>query len=143
MENTKNQRTIVLERKQDRAKTLRAIAASGGKVLHDSGARILIVEIPADINIKETLEKGSSVKKTIIKGVEINGILIQKSEIKNLDNIFKKQKKRLTEQEHLFVNAMELRFSPEYIKERALRKPGSTPEEQLNFEGSEYLGDDY
>lgn len=118
------QHIIVLKEKQERDKVLKVLEKEKGKVLHDSGERIIIVEVPEINKMEERLP--STIKPLKLK--ESNRI---KSEIS-----------QLSQHELLFIDALILRSSEKFINEKKLRKPGSTKEEKKMLEGSDFLGDD-
>lgn len=122
MPNEITKKTIVLKSERDRETTLKAIAERGGRVVHDSGQRVLVIEVPKRTRLKDKLLPTTKI-------VKING------------NV-KRAISRPSKHETLFIDALKLRTSRKFINEKMQREPGSTPEEQKMFETSDFLGDD-
>jgi hypothetical protein len=95
----------------DRAKALNAISASGAKVRHDSGGRLMVIEArdQAEKSLAERLPEARLVP------VDVD----VKAELPDLD-----------ETESLFLDALRVRTSETYRDAKSRRKFGETPEEQ-------------
>lgn len=111
-----SQRTLVLDSSENRGVALQALRESGAKVLHDSGERVLVVEVPEEPLLRERLPGTSRL-------LELRGDA-------------KKELPRASDNELLFVEALQLRASPAFQEEKRRRAPGSTPQEQLLFQAS-------
>ncbi len=99
-----------LEARIDRTKALEAISASGAKVRHDSGGRLIIVEVPEEVEIlKERLPQA----RLLPVDADV------RDKIANLDPT-----------ESLFLDALRIRTSEDYREAKRQRKYGDTPEEQ-------------
>ena len=122
MEKEKTKHTIVLKSKNDREKTLKALIERGGKVVHDSGERVLIVEVPKGTKLRQKLPATSKL------------LLLNSNVIKEIS--------RPSEHERLFIDALKLRTSKAFIEEKKLRIPGSTPEEQEMMLESDFIEGD-
>lgn len=120
-----SKRTIVLKDKRERKKILKLLTESGGKILHDSGERVLVVEVPKDK--KDKLETSLPSTSGLFKLADNKNII--------------KKITRPSEHEQLFIDALKLRTSEAFIKEKKLRKPGSTIEEKEMLMGSDFLDD--
>lgn len=119
-------RTIVLKEKREKEEILKLLSESGGKVIHDSGERVLVIEVPKnnESKLKASLPNTSSLLR-----------------LTDHDNI-KRNIIQPSPHELLFIDALKLRTSESFINEKRLRKPGSTPEEQKMLLESDFLGDD-
>ena len=120
-----SKRTIVLKETKEREEILKALAESGGKILHDSGERVLVIEVPEDNKVKLEI----SLPRT-------SGLF----KLADNKNIIKKIT-RPSEHEQLFIDALKLRTSETFINEKKLRKPGSTIEEKEMLMESDFLDD--
>jgi hypothetical protein len=118
----KNLKLLVLdERKQskdrrigsrlDRAKALNAILASGAKIRHDSGGRLIIVEV--------TKEAEKSLAKDLPEMRLVSASTDVRDSITNLDAT-----------ESLFLDALKIRSSKKFQDAKKKRKFGETPEEK-------------
>lgn len=96
----------------DRTKVLTALAAAGVKVRHDSGGRLLVVELT------EEAEKALAER-------------VREARLVSLDADVKAELAPLTPTETLFLDALRIRTSKAYRESKAKRKYGETPEEQL------------
>ncbi len=122
MANEKTMHTIVLKEKQDREKILKALKERGGKVVHDSGERVLIVEVP--------------------KRTRLRGALPRTAKLLRLRDNVKRVITRPSEHELLFIDALKLKNSRAFINEKMRREPGSTPEEQEMLLESDFIEGD-
>jgi hypothetical protein len=124
----KNQKLLIIERgesagpgrltpKLERSKILNAVVAAGGKIKHDSGGRLVLVEMPK--KAETALAK------------EVTGI-----KVVTADTDVTKAVKKMDTTEALFAAALKIRTSPAYRKAKAKRKFGDTPEEQAVLTGS-------
>jgi hypothetical protein len=111
-------RTLVLDAKKDREKVLKNLEDTGVKVVHDSGERVLEVELPEknETDIKKTLP---NIAKLVVSSSDVPRKL-----------------PKLSDNEKLYVDALKLRTSKAFIDERKRRKPGSTKEEKELFQAS-------
>lgn len=101
----------------DRTRELLAIAAVGGRVRHDSGGRLMLIELPegAEAKLKMLLVSAKlAAPEGDLKGVSSN----------------------LNAGEKLFLEALRIRHSPDFRERKALRRFGESPEEQLLSTGS-------
>jgi hypothetical protein len=96
-----------------RVKVLKEVSSLGGKVLHDSGGRLIV------INTSEMDEALFA--------------RIPGARLVPLDASVKDLVQDLDENESLFVEALRIRTSPRYRDLKARQKPGETPEEQALF----------
>jgi hypothetical protein len=122
MSKEKTQLTIVLKDKGEREAIRQALSERGGKILHDSGERVLIVEVPKRTRLKNALPKTSKL-------------------LRLRDNV-KRVITRPSIHELLFIDAMKLKNSRAYKLERMLREPGSTPEEKEMMIESDFIEGD-
>lgn len=99
-----------LEARIDRTKALEAISASGAKVRHDSGGRLIVVEVPEEA---EVLRERLPEARLLPVDADV------RDEIANLDPT-----------ESLFLDALRIRTSEDYREAKRRRKYGDTPEEQ-------------
>lgn len=102
--------------KIDRRKALKAISESGAKVRHDSGGRIIEIEI---------LEEE---EKILIK-------LLPRARLVTVDSDVKDSIIDLDTTESLFLEALKIRTSKSYREAKKLRKVGDTPEEKELISG--------
>jgi hypothetical protein len=122
MSKEKTQHTIVLRDMKEREKVLKALSKCGGKPLHNSNERIIIVEVPETVKLRKELPKTAKL-------------------LRLQDNI-KKEISRPSEQELLFINSFKLKYSDAFIKEKKQRKSGSTPEEKAMLQESDFIEGD-
>ena len=101
---------------------LKTLSKIGGKTLHDSGERVIIVEVPKTTRLQEVLPKTTKLLR--------------------LQDNARKAITKPTEHELLFIDALKLKYSEAFIKERKQRKPGSTPEEQAMLQESDFIEGD-
>jgi hypothetical protein len=101
----------------DRSRELLAIAAVGGRIRHDSGSRVLLVDLPADVE---------PALKRLLKGAKLAS---PEGDLKAVST-------GLDPGEKLFLEALRLRHSPAYAARKAARRFGESPEEQLLTTGS-------
>ena len=99
------------EFKIERSKALNVISSLGAKVSHDSGGRLIVIEIP---------EKA---EQDVIKRLPGARLIPLDSDITNLIS-------NLDSTESLFLNALKIRTSKEYRDAKKKRKVGDTPEEK-------------
>ncbi len=118
----KIQHTIVLKNRQEKEQILKVLSERGGKILHDSGERVLIVEVPKRTRLKRALPRTS---KLLRLRENVKRVIIQPSE-----------------RELLFIDAQKLKNSRAFIKEKKERVPGSTPEEQEMMLESDFIEGD-
>lgn len=98
-----------------RKRVLEEMVATGATVRHDSGGRLLVVEI-SDADA-DTLRK----KPGLVDVAPLDeGAVRQALQVPDLD-----------EQDTLFLRALAIRTSPDYRERKRLRVPGESPEEQL------------
>ena len=111
---------------EERENILKLLAESKGRVLHDSGERVLVIGVP----------KG---KETKLKAVlPTTSSLLKLTDDKNI----RRKVTRPSSHERLFIDALKLRTSKKFIDEKKLRKPGSTKEEKEMLKVSDFFGDD-
>jgi hypothetical protein len=97
-----------------RVNTINALSPLGAKVRHDSGGRLIIIEIPEEA--EETLAKN-------IPTVQVVPITEDmKVEIPDLNP-----------DELLFLEALKKRYSKKFRDDKKKRKPGESPEEKQLF----------
>jgi hypothetical protein len=101
----------------DRSRELLAIAAVGGRVRHDSGGRLLLVELP----------EGTETKL---------GQMLTGARLAAPAGDLKAVASGLDATEKLFLEALRLRHSPEFIARKATRRFGESAEEQQLSTGS-------
>jgi hypothetical protein len=120
-----NQKLLVLEggegaqgrrlgARLDRSKVLNAIAASGARLRHDSGGRLMVVEVP------EEAEQALAERLPNVRLLPVDADV--KDEIADLDPT-----------ESLFLDALKLRTSDSFREAKRQRRFGETPEEQRLF----------
>src|SRR5688572_30708102 len=100
-----------LEFKAKRNQVLNAIKSAGGKVRHDSGGRLIVVDLPGDAE-KVLAERLSDVR------------------LVPLDTGLKEVSGELDPTESLFLDALSIRTSKGYRDAKKRRKVGDTPEER-------------
>lgn len=101
----------------ERSRELLAIAAVGGRVRHDSGGRLVLVDLP----------EGAEPKlKQLMPGAKLAA---PEGDLKGLS-------RGLDANEKLFLAALRLRHSPAFRARKAARRFGESPEEQLLTTGS-------
>ncbi|MHA2423925.1 MAG: hypothetical protein ACXAEF_04005 [Candidatus Thorarchaeota archaeon] len=97
--------------KIDRRKALKAISSSGAKVIHDSGGRLIVIEVPEEA--EEKLDE-----------------LLPEVRIESVDSDVRDSITDLDSTESLFLEALKIRTSKSYREAKKLRKVGDTPEER-------------
>ncbi len=122
----KNQKLLILEDEDStkgrqafrmrRANAKNTLKDLGAKVRHDSGGRIMIIEIS-----KEE-------EKALTKNFPNARIL-------SIDQDMKPEITGLNPEESLFLNAVQKRMSPEYRAIKKRQVPGESPEEKKMFSG--------
>lgn len=103
--------------KIDRRKALKAISLSGAKVRHDSGGRLIVIELP------EKAEKTLTERLPNARLVPVDFDV--RDSIADLDST-----------ESLFLEALKIRTSKSYRDAKKRRKVGETPEEKELMTGS-------
>ena len=106
-----------LRLKFDRQKELRAISAAGAKIRHDSGGRLILIEVPEGAG-KHLLRRLRGAR-LVPADADVTALL------KNLDQT-----------ESLFLEALKIRTSKSYREAKKKRKFGDTPEEKMLTTGS-------
>lgn len=107
---TKEARDRAVEFRAERRKVLTAVTSAGAKVRHDSGGRLIVVDVPPDA------EKAVA----SLPGVRMLPLDADvKASLSNLDST-----------ESLFLDALQIRTSREYRDAKSRRKVGESPEEQ-------------
>ena len=101
----------------ERTRTLKSISLSGAKVRHDSGGRLIVIEL--------TVESRKKLKK-LLPGIQILSV---NSEVKDLIS-------KLDPTEKLFLRALKIRNSKSYRNSKKRRKYGESPEEKELFSAS-------
>ena len=101
----------------DRGRELLAVAAVGGRVRHDSGGRLLLVELPEGAEPK--LSK-----------------LIAGARLARPEGDLRAVSGGLDAGEKLFLEALRLRHSAAFVERKLRRRFGESPEEQLLSTGS-------
>ena len=101
----------------DRARALNAIAASGAKVRHDSGGRLIVIDAPKAA--QNALEKSLPDARIVPVDTDVKGSV-----------------PRLDETEALFLGALQIRTDKNYRARKRRRKFGETPEEKQLFSAS-------
>jgi hypothetical protein len=98
----------------ERRRVLGTVAAAGARVRHDSGGRLLVIETSdrADETLRRTLPGATIVPLTADVA----------DRVPDLDP-----------SDSLFVQALAIRQSPAYRRQKERRKPGESPEERLLF----------
>jgi hypothetical protein len=99
-----------------RSRALNAISSLGGKVRHDSGGRLLVIEVPGEV------EKALAQHLPGARVVPVDADVI--GSFPNLDST-----------EELFLDALKIRTSKSYREAKRRRKVGETPEEQQLVSG--------
>lgn len=105
-----------LQARVNRVRAMKEVQASG-KVRHDSGGRLLVIDSYDDDRILESLPPGSRI-------VSIDERLADSMSDLAID---------LDSSESLFLEALQIRSSERFREAKARQKPGETPEEQLMF----------
>ena len=123
----KNLKLLILEGKElmkeplafrmGRTRVINTLSAMGVKVRHDSGSRLIIIDVPK--------EKEAAVIKDI-PGARLIPI----------EQDMKDELKDLNPDELLFLGAIKKRVSKKYRDDKKNRKPGDSPEEKLLLSGS-------
>ena len=124
-----NQKLLVLEEGEgphggrlgarlDRSKVFTAMAAVGARVRHDSGGRLMVIEVP------EGAERALAERLPGARLLPVDADV--KGEIADLDPT-----------ESLFLDALKLRTSDSFREAKRRRKYGETPEEQLLLTASD------
>jgi hypothetical protein len=103
--------------KFDRQKELRAISNAGAKIRHDSGGRLILIEVP------EGAEKGLLQR-------------LRDAQLVSPDTDVTALLKNLDPNETLFLEALKIRTSKSYREAKKKRKFGETPEEKMLTTGS-------
>lgn len=99
-----------IEDKSERMRVMNAVTSSGGKVRHDSGGRLLLID---------TLGNDEEILKKLPEGVRLlSAEEGAKESIADLDA-----------SESMFLDAVRTRISKEYRAKKEGQKPGETPEE--------------
>lgn len=106
-----------LRLKFDRQKELRAILAAGVKIRHDTGGRLILIEVPEGA-AKDLLLRLRGAR-LVPADADVTALL------KNIDPT-----------ESLFLEALKIRTSKSYRDEKKKRKFGETPEEKMLATGS-------
>lgn len=108
---------LVLEGKMDRINRIKAmnvVTSLGGKVRHDSGGRIILID-------------------TLGKDKKILGKLPKGAKLVSVDQDVKSYKVDLDPSEILFLDALKKRNSKDYRSAKKRQKSGETPEEKELF----------
>ena len=95
-----------------RTKALNAISSSGAKVCHDSGGRLIVVEMP------------QKAEKLLVKRLPT-------AQITPLDSGVRKSIADLDSNESLFLEALKIRTSVKHRDAKKRRRIGQTPEEKM------------
>ena len=103
--------------RRDRSRELLAISAVGGRVKHDSGQRLILVELP----------EGAEAK--------LAGMLPD-AQFAAPEGDLKAVSANLDASEALFLEAIRIRHSAAFVERKAKRQFGESPEEQLLSTGS-------
>jgi hypothetical protein len=103
--------------KFDRQKELRAISAVGAKIRHDSGGRLIVIEVPEGAE-KELLRR--------LRGARLVSVDADVTDLLG----------DLNPTESLFLEALKIRTSKSYREAKKKRKFGETPEEKMLTTGS-------
>lgn len=107
---TREARDRAVEFRAERRKLLTAVTSAGAKVRHDSGGRLLVVDVPPDA--EQALAS--------LPGVRMLPLDAEvKASLPNLDST-----------ESLFLDALRIRTSRQYRDAKSRRKVGESPEEQ-------------
>jgi len=97
--------------KIERRKVLKAISLSGAKVCHDSGGRLIVIEVLGEA------------EKALTK-------LLPRARLVPVDSDVRDSITDLDSTESLFLEALKIRTSTSYRDAKKLRKVGDTPEEK-------------
>lgn len=119
------EKTILLKETRDRENILKHLAESGGRVLHDSGERVLVIEVPMNNESKLKASLPTTSK------------LFRLTDSENVRNKIAQP----SPHELLFIDALKLKTSESFINEKRMRKPGSTQEEKELLQESDFLDD--
>ena len=107
---TREARDRAVEFRAERRKLLTAVTSAGAKVRHDSGGRLIVVDVPPEA------EKALAA----LPGVRMLPLDAEvKASLPNLDST-----------ESLFLDALQIRTSREYRDAKSRRKVGESPEER-------------
>ena len=108
----------------ERTRALNAVTAVGAKVQHDSGGRLVVVNVPekAEKNLKEQL-----------KGARLVPV----------DSEMEVDSEKLDDNESLFLEALKIRNSKSYREAKKKQKPGETPEEKKLFSSGSCVQEEY
>lgn len=101
----------------ERTKTLNALSLSDAKVSHDSGGRLIVIEVPEEA------------EQALIERLPGARLVPIDSDVKNI-------MRDLDPTESLFLDALKIRTSKEYRDAKKQRKYGETPEEKKLFSAS-------
>jgi hypothetical protein len=103
---------VLLQREEDKNDIINIVTAEGGKIIHDSGGRIIVVETD-----------GSEEK--------IRGKLPQGAALVSPEEDARSRFTELDPSESIFLDALNIRSSSNYRTAKRLRKPpGEEPEER-------------
>jgi len=128
----KNLKLLILEEppsderlgpKISRNKALNAISSSGSKIHHDSGGRLIIIEV------------SKKAEKALVK-------LLPGGKLESVDYDAKKLIADLDSNDSLFLEALKTRTSKSYRDAKKRRKVGETPEEKELISGHCIIGED-
>ena len=111
-----DKRLLVLDEKGGRIRVINVVTSSSGKVIHDSGGRVILIDTRG--NDKEIIEK-----------------LPQGTQLVPADQDVKSSLVDLDPSESLFLDALKLRNSKNYRYAKEQQKPGETLEEIELFSG--------
>ena len=100
-----------------RIKTINSLTELGAKIRHDSGGRLIIIEISKEV--ENAIEKSISGARVI-----------------PVDSDMKDEISGLSSDELLFLSALKMRASKKYRSAKKSQKPGDSLEEQKLFSGS-------
>jgi hypothetical protein len=105
---------VVLGAKDSRNKVIEIVTSEGGKVLHDSGGRVLLIKIEGtEERINEKLPQGTKLLST------------------DQDEVARRSLSNIESSESIFLDALHLRRTPEYRdRKRNRRPPGEEPKEK-------------
>jgi hypothetical protein len=107
---TREARDRAVEFRAERRKVLTAVTSAGAKVRHDSGGRLIVVDVPPEA------EKALAA----LPGIRVLPLDADvKASLPNLDST-----------ESLFLDALQIRTSREYRDAKSRRKVGESPEER-------------
>ncbi|SPH24053.1 hypothetical protein DEA8626_03101 [Defluviimonas aquaemixtae] len=108
------QNVLCVESLSDRRATRTLLKRLGVKIVHDSGARLMVIDAPDDAaRLRERLPAGAQ----LLPVDKIPAALIRESD----------------PHEALFVRALKLRQTRAYQEAKAAQVPGESPEEQHIF----------